>query len=37
MITEEKLDDFINQISLLLQEIYNSDIAFKEPKKLKFH
>ena len=37
LITEEKLDNFMNQMSLLLQEIYNSEIAFKEPKKLKFH
>ena len=37
IITEEKLDDFMNQISLLLQEIYNSEITFKEPKKLSFH
>ena len=37
IITEEKLDDFMNQISLLLQEIYNSEIIFKEPKKLSFH
>ena len=36
LITEEKLDDFMNQISLLLQEIYNPEVAFKEPKTLSY-
>ena len=36
-INVEKLDDFMDQISLLLQEIYNPEIPFKEPKKLSFH
>ena len=36
LITEEKLNDFMNQISLLLQEIYNPEVAFKEPKTLSY-
>tara|TARA_B100000787_G_scaffold102280_1_gene75646 strand:- start:18420 stop:21170 length:2751 start_codon:yes stop_codon:yes gene_type:complete len=35
-VTEEKLTEFMLQISLLLQEIYNPKINFKEPTKLPF-
>ena len=35
-ITEEKLQEFMEQIKLLLQEIYNPEIPFKEPKTLSY-
>jgi ribulose bisphosphate carboxylase small subunit len=31
-ITEKKLEEFIEQIKYLLQEIYNPEVSFKEPK-----
>ena len=37
IITKDKLDDFIAQISLLLQEIYNPDLAFVAPEKILYH
>lgn len=35
-ITKDKLDDFMDQISLLLQEIYNPEVSFKEPNTLSY-
>ena len=35
-ITDEKLQEFMEQIKLLLQEIYNPEIPFKEPKTLSY-
>ena len=37
IITKDKLDDFIAQISLLLQEIYNPNLAFVAPEKILYH
>ena len=36
-ITKDKLDNFIEQISLLLQEIYNPDFPFVAPEKILYH
>ena len=35
-ITEEKLEEFMMQIKVLLQEIYNPEVSFLEPKSLPF-
>ena len=35
-ITEKKLEEFIEQIKYLLQEIYNPEVSFKEPKTLSY-
>ncbi|MBS9773856.1 MAG: PD-(D/E)XK nuclease family protein [Tenacibaculum sp.] len=35
-ITEEKIDDFMEEIKILLQEIFNINKNFKEPKNLPF-
>jgi ribulose bisphosphate carboxylase small subunit len=35
-VTEEKLEEFIEQIKYLLQEIYNPEVSFKEPKTLSY-
>ncbi|MBL4605582.1 MAG: PD-(D/E)XK nuclease family protein, partial [Flavobacteriaceae bacterium] len=35
-ITQDKLEDFMEQIKGLLQEIYNLEVAFKEPVELPF-
>jgi hypothetical protein len=35
-VTDEKLEEFMSEIKLLLQEIYNPKISFKEPKTLSY-
>jgi hypothetical protein len=35
-VTEEKLEEFMEQIKYLLQEIYNPEVSFKEPKTLSY-
>ena len=35
-VTEEKLEEFIEQIKYLLQEIYNPEVSFKEPKTVSY-
>jgi hypothetical protein len=35
-VTEKKLEEFIEQIKYLLQEIYNPEVSFKEPKTLSY-
>ncbi len=35
-ITEERLDDFMSQMKIILQEIYNPSFSFKEPSELPF-
>ena len=35
-VTDEKLEEFMSEIKLLLQEIYNQKTSFKEPKTLSY-